>query len=60
MFIILTVLFLFLVALSLVAIYWVRPEFRYAWLIAMGGALASWFSVLVWQFRLPLTFQLPR
>jgi len=60
MFIILTVLFLFLAALSLVVIYWMRPEFRYAWLIAMGGAFTSWVSALVWQFRLPLTFQLPR
>ena len=60
MLIILTVLFLFLVALSLVIVYWVRPEFRYAWLIAMGGALVSWVSILVWQFRLPLVFQLPR
>jgi len=60
MLIILTVLFLFLVALSLVVIYWVRPEFRYTWLIAAGGALVGWVSVLVWQFRLPLVFQLPR
>ena len=60
MLIILTVLFLFLVAISLVILYWVRPEFRYTWLIAAGGALAGWISVLTWQSRLPLTFQLPQ
>jgi len=60
MLIILTILFLFLVALSLVVVYWVRPEFRYIWLIAAGGTLASWVSVLIWQFQLPLVFQLPR
>ncbi len=60
MLIILTVLFLFFVAIVLVILYWVRPTTRYSWLLAAGGALVSWISVLVWQFRMPLTFQLPR
>ena len=60
MLILLTVLFLFLVAISLVILYWIRPEFRYTWLIAAGGALVGWGSILTWQFRLPLIFQLPR
>ena len=60
MLIILTVFFLFLVALSLVILYWLRPEFRYSWMIAAGGALAGWVSVLIWQPRLSLSFQLPR
>lgn len=59
MLILLTILFLFIVAISLAILYWVRPEFRYIWLIAAGGALAGWVSVLTWQFRLPLVFQLP-
>lgn len=59
MLIILTVLFLFIIALVLVALTWVRPGFRYTWLVAAGGALVSWGSILVWQFRLPLIFQLP-
>ena len=60
MLIILTVFFLFFVAISLVILYWIRPEFRYTWLIAAGGALAGWISVLTWQSHLPLTFQIPR
>ena len=60
MLIILTILFLFLVALALVVLRLVRPEFRYTWLIAAGGTLISWGSVLAWQFQLPLVFQLPR
>ena len=60
MLILLTILFLFSVALALVILYWVRPEFRYTWLIAAGGAFVGWVSVLTWQFRLPLIFQLPR
>lgn len=60
MFIFLTVVFLFLVAFVLVVLRWFRPAFGYTWLIAAGGALLAWVSVLVWQFRLPLVFQLPR
>ena len=60
MLIFLTVSFLFMLALALVLLHWARPEFRYAWLIAASGALISWGSVLAWQFRLPLGFQLPR
>jgi len=59
MLIVLIVLFLFLIALTLVILHWVRPEFRYTWLIAASGALISWGSVLTWQFRLPFTIQLP-
>lgn len=60
MLILATVFFLFLAALAIAIIYWLRPEFRYTWLIAAGSALAGWISVLTWQFRLPLGFQLPR
>jgi len=60
MLIILTVLFLFLIAIVLVVLSWIRPGFRYTWLVSAGGALISWGSVIAWQFRLPLIFQLPR
>lgn len=60
MLIILTVLFLFLIASTLVILSMLQPGFRYTWLVAAGGALVSWVSVLVWQFQMPLTFQLPR
>jgi len=60
MIIILTVLFLFLVAVTLVALSIVRPGFRYAWLVAAGGALVGWVSVFFWHFQMPLIFQLPR
>jgi len=59
MLIILTVLLLFLVAIALVILNWFRPALRYSWLISAGVALVSWVSVLVWQFNLPLIFQLP-
>lgn len=59
MLILLTVLFLFFIALSLVVLNWVRPVVRYSWMIAAGGALIGWGSVLFWQIQLPLTFQFP-
>lgn len=60
MLILFTVIFLFFLALVLVVLRWFRPAFGYTWLIAAGGALLVWLNVLVWQFRLPLVFQLPR
>ena len=60
MLIFLTVLFLFIVALTLVVIQWMRPEFRYTWLIAAFASMIGWGSVLAWQFQLPIGFQLPR
>jgi hypothetical protein len=60
MIIALTILFLFLAALILISINWVRLDFRYTWLIAAGGTLITWISVLTWHIRLPLTLQFPR
>jgi len=60
MLIFLTVLFLFAIALALVVIQWMRPEFRYSWLIAASTSLIGWGCVLAWQFQLPFGFQLPR
>ena len=60
MIIFLTVLILFLAAITIVILHWMRPEFRYTWLITAGAALLSWVSVLAWQLNLPLNFQLPR
>ncbi|GAB4504526.1 MAG: hypothetical protein Fur0043_15200 [Anaerolineales bacterium] len=60
MFILLTVVFLFFGALVLVVLRWFRPAAGSIWLIAAGGGLLAWASVLLWQFRLPLVFQLPR
>jgi hypothetical protein len=59
MLIILTALLLFLVALALVILNWIRPAVRYTWLLAAIATLVSWGSVLSWQFSLPLNFQLP-
>lgn len=59
MFILITTLFLFLTALALVVLRVTRPEFRYGWLTAVGGAFLTWVSVLLWQVFMPLEFNLP-
>jgi hypothetical protein len=51
MFILFTVVFLLILALALTVFRWFRPAFGYSWLIAAGGALLVWGSVLLWQFR---------
>jgi len=58
MFILLTVLILFLTALTILIMSWARRDFRSAWLIATGGTFLAWLSVLLWQVRLPVLFSL--
>ena len=59
MFVLLTTLFLFLTALTLLILRWVRPDFRFTWLIATGGSFLAWIGILLWQLRLPSDFTLP-
>jgi hypothetical protein len=59
MYILLTVLILFLTALGLVSLRLMRPDFQFAWLFAISGALVTWLGVLLWQIRMPLLFFLP-
>ena len=59
MIIFVTVLIPILVAVSMILINWMRPNFRYFWLITLAGAFVTWISVLLWRFNLPLEFVLP-
>ena len=59
MFILITVITLFVAALVLLVLQFTAPGFRYSWLIATGGALLGWISVFVWQVRLPIALQFP-
>ncbi|HUI90107.1 MAG TPA: hypothetical protein VLX61_15420 [Anaerolineales bacterium] len=56
MLILITALLLFLTALAVVILQIMRPEFRFTWLTAVGGALLAWISVLLWQPNMPLSF----
>ncbi|GAB4421085.1 MAG: hypothetical protein Kow002_09830 [Anaerolineales bacterium] len=59
MIILITALLPILVALSLVLLYWMRPNFRFFWLVALAGGFITWVGVLLWRFRLPLELVLP-
>jgi hypothetical protein len=59
MFILLTVFALVIIALFLVIIASSRTQFRYTWLIAVGGAFLAWINVLFWRFQLPVRLELP-
>jgi len=59
MFILITVITLFVTALVLLVLRVVAPGFRYSWLIATVGALLGWISVFVWQTQMPIALQFP-
>ena len=53
-----TALLLFLTAFAVATLQIMRPEYRFTWLTAVGGALLAWISVLLWQTNMPLSFNL--
>jgi len=58
MLIILPVLILMATSIILVFLIFIKPGFRFHWLIAMLGALLSLFAVFLWQTKIPFTFSL--
>ncbi|PIZ25978.1 MAG: hypothetical protein COY47_03035, partial [Chloroflexi bacterium CG_4_10_14_0_8_um_filter_57_5] len=46
-------------ALTLVILRLARPNFKFSWLIAAGGAILALIAVFLWQMRLPQTLALP-
>src|SRR5512145_3191830 len=58
MFILITFLILTVTALTILILRIVVPGFRYQWLIAVGGSLITWISILLWQIGLPVSLQL--
>jgi hypothetical protein len=59
MFIFITVGILLLTAFVLLIFQIILPDFRFAWLVAAGGALVAWVSVFIWQAGMPIIIQLP-
>lgn len=59
MLILIAILLLFVTALALLILRITRPEFRFAWLTALGGTVLAWLVVLLWQTQIPLSFTLP-
>lgn len=48
MILLLPVFLLALTILLLALLRWLRPTFRYLWLVATGGALLAWISIWLW------------
>jgi hypothetical protein len=59
MFILITASLLFATALMLVLLQIIRPEYRFAWLTAVGIVFLAWISVLFWLPQLPISIILP-
>jgi hypothetical protein len=57
--ILLPIILLILTALTLVILRLARPNFKFSWLIATGGAILALTAVFLWQIRLPQTLALP-
>jgi hypothetical protein len=59
MLILVSCLLLFVTALALMALRLTRPTARFAWLVAVGGAMLAFASVIVWLAQLPFDLTLP-
>jgi hypothetical protein len=59
MLILITCLLLFVSALALVILRAARPNARYGWLVAAGGAALAFISVFAWRALMPFEWTLP-
>jgi len=58
MFILLPILIMLLTALTLMLLRFGRPNFKYPWLVAAGGATLSLIGIFIWHIRLPESISL--
>ena len=59
MLILISCLLFFVTALTLVGLRIFRPEARYTWLVAVGGAMVGLVSVFLWLVQTPFDLTLP-
>lgn len=59
MLILLPVFLMLATALALFVLRLGRPDFKYPWLVAVGGASLAFASLFLWQGRFPLSLSLP-
>jgi hypothetical protein len=59
MFILITTFLLFATAFALALLRVLRPEFRFAWLMAVGLVFLAFLSVFLWLPQLPISQSLP-
>jgi hypothetical protein len=49
---------MFLTGLTLILLRFLRPRFKYPWLLAVGGATLALIGIFLWHFRLPQSISL--
>lgn len=59
MYLLLVCLLLFITAIVLAALRIFQPEARYAWLVAVGGAVVAFFVIVFWAGSIPFEAILP-
>ncbi|MEW6406257.1 MAG: hypothetical protein AB1649_31105, partial [Chloroflexota bacterium] len=59
MFILISCLILFIASLTVLALSITQPNARYAWLVAVGGAMLALASVFLWLAQMPVELALP-
>ena len=58
MFILLPIVLMLLTALTLIILRIVRPDFKYPWILAVGGATLALIGIFLWHIRLPQSISL--
>ena len=58
MYILLPIILMFLTALTLMILRFARPNFKYSWMLAAGGATLAFIGIFLWHIRLPLSISL--
>ena len=58
MFILLPLILMLLTAVTLIILRFVRPNFKYSWMLAAGGATLALIGIFLWHIRLPQSISL--
>jgi hypothetical protein len=58
MFILLPIVVMLLTALTLLLLRFMRPNFKYTWILAAGGATLAFIGIFLWHIRLPQSISL--
>jgi hypothetical protein len=58
MFILLPIVLMLLTALTLILLRFVAPNFKYPWMLAVGGATLALIGIFLWHIRLPQSISL--
>lgn len=49
-----------LTAITVISLRFIRPNFKYPWVLAVGGATLTLFGIFLWHIRLPINISLAR